>query len=108
MAKFEVLMFDKLFFKADFVGNLVTSNVLMNCALVTISYTVFIIENLSKLRFILEACLVIIGMLQAVGAYLCIRLKSSKMKIFHIKLQRIVEEGVKFLNLINIFLEIFW
>lgn len=94
MSKFEVLKYNKLFFNTDARGTFITCNVLINIGLLSTSYVYFMVENSSQFRSILEACLVLIGMSQAVGAYLFVRLNAAKITAFHTKLQQIIDEGL--------------
>lgn len=94
MSKFEVLKYNKLFFKTDAFGSFVTWNVFINAGLLATSYCVFIFENSSELKSVLEAFLIFVGTCQAVGGYLFIRLNTGKINAFHTELQRIIDEGL--------------
>lgn len=98
MAAFEVLKYNKRFFKVNLFGTFINSIIFINMMILLISYGALIVQHSSDVESISEACLVIIGLLQAVAAYFNIRLKSSQMNIYHSKLQRIINEGVLFLT----------
>lgn len=94
MAVFEVLKHNKQFFKDNSFGTFINCILFINTTILVISYVILIVQHSYDVESILEACLVIIGLLQAVSAYFNIRLKTSQMNAYHLKLQRIINEGV--------------
>lgn len=78
---------------------------IISLALCIISSAIFVFQNPSNLKRVLEALVVMVGCIQALGAYLNIGHKMKKMKVLHLTLQDIADQGCneakELLNKIN-------
>lgn len=96
----------------EFFSSFMSYFILLNGTLFTIiSSAVFVYKHLSEFQIALETCLILIAGIQSCGAFFCIGLKMKQMKLLHLKLQAIVDEGIQmtfqFLFLVLFLLESF-
>lgn len=97
----------------EFFSSFMTYFILLNGTVFTIiSSAVFVYKHLSDFQIVLETCLILIAGIQSCGAFLSIGLKMKEMKLLHLKLQAIVDEGIwmtfQFSSLVPVFLESFY